>query len=166
MSFDLQPTLTGDLVELRPLRAVDFDALYAAASDPLIWEQHPVRDRYTLEVFRDEYFAGADAPRLLDLGVGVAEHLPRGERLSAAVARRNIARMAQQFIVGTTPAEVADRLGRLWRACSQNRDLAALCGIDVGRVMSWTAAAAACRKRHSAPSIPSDRRRPCRRTPG
>jgi branched-chain amino acid transport system permease protein len=33
--------------------------------------------------------------------------------------------------------------GRLWRACSQNRDLAALCGIDVGRVMSWTAAAAA-----------------------
>jgi len=63
-----------------------------------------------------EYFAGADAPRLLDLGVGVAEHLPRGERLSAAVARRNIARMAQQFIVGTTPAEVADRLGRLWRA--------------------------------------------------
>jgi branched-chain amino acid transport system permease protein len=35
------------------------------------------------------------------------------------------------------------RAGRLWRACSQNRDLAALCGIDVGRVMSWTAAAAA-----------------------
>ncbi|HWC37033.1 MAG TPA: proline dehydrogenase family protein, partial [Acidimicrobiales bacterium] len=63
-----------------------------------------------------EYFAGADAPRLLDLGVGVAEHLPRGERLSAAVARRNIARMAQQFIVGTTPTEVAGRLGRLWRA--------------------------------------------------
>jgi RHH-type proline utilization regulon transcriptional repressor/proline dehydrogenase/delta 1-pyrroline-5-carboxylate dehydrogenase len=63
-----------------------------------------------------EYFAGADAPRLLDVGVGVAEHLPRGERLSAAVARRNIARMAQQFIVGTTPTEVADRLGRLWRA--------------------------------------------------
>jgi RHH-type proline utilization regulon transcriptional repressor/proline dehydrogenase/delta 1-pyrroline-5-carboxylate dehydrogenase len=62
-----------------------------------------------------EYFAGADAPRLLDLGVGVAEHLPRGERLSAAVARRNIARMAQQFIVGTTPAEVAARLERLWR---------------------------------------------------
>ena len=63
-----------------------------------------------------EYFADADAPRLLDLGVGVAEHLPRGDRLSAAVARRNIARMAQQFIVGTTPTEVADRLGRLWRA--------------------------------------------------
>jgi branched-chain amino acid transport system permease protein len=33
--------------------------------------------------------------------------------------------------------------GRLWRACSQNRDLAELCGIDVSRVMSWTAAIAA-----------------------
>ena len=35
------------------------------------------------------------------------------------------------------------KAGRLWRACSQNRDLAALCGIDVNRVMSWTAATAA-----------------------
>jgi branched-chain amino acid transport system permease protein len=35
------------------------------------------------------------------------------------------------------------KAGRLWRACSQNRELAALCGIDVGQVMTWTAAAAA-----------------------
>lgn len=52
MPFDLQPTLRGNLVELRPLRASDFDALYAVASDPLIWEQHPERDRYREEVFR------------------------------------------------------------------------------------------------------------------
>jgi RimJ/RimL family protein N-acetyltransferase len=52
MPFDLQPILKGDLLELRPLRADDFDALYAVASDPLIWEQHPVRDRYKEEVFR------------------------------------------------------------------------------------------------------------------
>jgi RimJ/RimL family protein N-acetyltransferase len=49
--FDLQPTLRGALVELRPLRDADFDALYAVASDPLIWEQHPVPDRCTLGVF-------------------------------------------------------------------------------------------------------------------
>jgi branched-chain amino acid transport system permease protein len=35
------------------------------------------------------------------------------------------------------------KAGRLWRACSQNLALAELCGIDVGWVMSWTAAAAA-----------------------
>ncbi len=52
MPFDLQPTLRGALVELRPLRAEDFDALYAVASDPLIWEQHPSSDRYKEEVFR------------------------------------------------------------------------------------------------------------------
>ena len=52
-TFDLRPTLTGRLVELRPLRPGDFDALYAVASDPGIWEQHPVRDRYTQHVFKD-----------------------------------------------------------------------------------------------------------------
>lgn len=51
MSFDLQPTLTGAVLELRPLREEDFDALYAVASDPLIWEQHPITDRYKKEVF-------------------------------------------------------------------------------------------------------------------
>ena len=40
------------MLELRPLRREDFDALFAAASDPLIWEQHPERDRYTENVFR------------------------------------------------------------------------------------------------------------------
>ena len=44
--FDLQPVLKGRFVEPRPLRADDFDALYAVASDPLIWEQHPAHDRY------------------------------------------------------------------------------------------------------------------------
>jgi RimJ/RimL family protein N-acetyltransferase len=57
-AFHLQPTLTGELLELRPLRGADFDALFAAASDPLIWEQHPENDRYTREVFQ-KYFDGA-----------------------------------------------------------------------------------------------------------
>jgi N-acetyltransferase len=52
MPFDLQPTLRGTLAELRPLRADDADELYAVASDPLIWEQHPANDRYKEEVFR------------------------------------------------------------------------------------------------------------------
>jgi RimJ/RimL family protein N-acetyltransferase len=58
MKFDFQPTLKGELVELRPLRAGDFADLYAAASDPLIWEQHPASDRYKEEVFR-EFFREA-----------------------------------------------------------------------------------------------------------
>jgi N-acetyltransferase len=53
MPFDLQPTLKGELLELRPLRPEDFHDLYAVASDPLIWEQHPIPDRYQEEVFKD-----------------------------------------------------------------------------------------------------------------
>ena len=58
MSFDLQPILKGELLALRPLRPEDFDELYAVASDPLIWEQHPANDRYKEEVFR-EFFRKA-----------------------------------------------------------------------------------------------------------
>ncbi len=51
MPFDPQPSLRGELLELRPLLAEDFDALYAVAADPLIWEQHPCKDRHREEVF-------------------------------------------------------------------------------------------------------------------
>jgi len=57
MPFDLQPVLTGDLVVLRPLHEDDFVALFAVASDPLIWAQHPEPDRCTEPVFR-RYFRG------------------------------------------------------------------------------------------------------------
>ena len=52
MSFDLQPDLKGELIELRPLTPGDWDDLFAVASDPLIWEQHPESDRYQEEVFK------------------------------------------------------------------------------------------------------------------
>jgi N-acetyltransferase len=58
MQFDLQPSLKGDLIELRPLRPDEFDALFSAAKDPLIWEQHPESDRYQRDVFQ-KYFDGA-----------------------------------------------------------------------------------------------------------
>lgn len=51
-SFDSQPVLNGELLQLRPLRPDDFDALFAVAADPLIWEQHPASDRYQEAVFR------------------------------------------------------------------------------------------------------------------
>ena len=56
----LQPTLRDDVVALVPLAPDDFDALYAVASDPLIWEQHPNPLRYQREVFQT-YFDGAIA---------------------------------------------------------------------------------------------------------
>lgn len=54
----LQPILESDLVYLRPLESEDFENLYAVASDPFIWEQHPNKDRYKREVF-ETFFRGA-----------------------------------------------------------------------------------------------------------
>ena len=58
MNFDLQPRLNNNLVKLVPLKVEDFEALYAVASDPLIWEQHPNKNRYQREVF-EKFFEGA-----------------------------------------------------------------------------------------------------------
>ncbi|MGN6367641.1 MAG: GNAT family N-acetyltransferase [Phycisphaerae bacterium] len=50
--FPLQPTLTSPLLTLRPLVLSDYPALFAVASDPKIWEQHPVPTRYQEPLFK------------------------------------------------------------------------------------------------------------------
>jgi RimJ/RimL family protein N-acetyltransferase len=50
--MDLQPTLQGESVLLRPIRPEDHDALLAVAADPELWAQHPARDRYREAEFR------------------------------------------------------------------------------------------------------------------
>jgi N-acetyltransferase len=57
-TFGLQPHLVGDLLEVRPLRPEDWESLFAVASDPMIWEQHPDPDRYKEAVFK-EFFREA-----------------------------------------------------------------------------------------------------------
>lgn len=51
--LNLQPEiLENDLIKVIPLLENHFEQLYAVASDPLIWEQHPIKDRYKKEVFK------------------------------------------------------------------------------------------------------------------
>jgi N-acetyltransferase len=50
--LDRQPVLEDERVLLRPLVPDDWDALFAVASDPLIWAQHPAHDRWQEPVFR------------------------------------------------------------------------------------------------------------------
>jgi N-acetyltransferase len=57
-SFDFQPYLVGELIEVRPLKPEDWTDLLSVASDPLIWEQHPAADRYKENVFQ-EFFREA-----------------------------------------------------------------------------------------------------------
>lgn len=56
--------MIGSLISLRPLVAADFEALHAAAADPLIWEQHPDPLRYEREAFRTKFFDPAVACKM------------------------------------------------------------------------------------------------------
>ena len=57
--FNLQPeVLEDDIIKLIPLQENHFEELCKAASDPLIWEQYPIKDRYKLENFKP-FFEGA-----------------------------------------------------------------------------------------------------------
>lgn len=56
--MNIQPTLENDLVILQPLKESDFESLYEMASDPLVWEQHPNKNRYQKAVFQN-FFDGA-----------------------------------------------------------------------------------------------------------
>lgn len=58
MHFSIQPILENDQIILYPLRETDFESLYALASDPKVWEQHPNKDRWKREVFQN-FFTGA-----------------------------------------------------------------------------------------------------------
>jgi N-acetyltransferase len=71
--MDLQPTLEGETLILRPLRVEDFDDLYAVAADPAIWEQHPEPTRYQRLVF-EGFFTAALASR----GALLATHRASG----------------------------------------------------------------------------------------
>ncbi|MFU7528711.1 GNAT family N-acetyltransferase [Qipengyuania sp. ASV99] len=68
-----QPTLEGPRLLLRPLRTDDWDALFAVASDSLIWEQHPAHDRWQESVFRvffDDALAHGGALAVIDKASG------------------------------------------------------------------------------------------------
>ena len=58
MNFNIQPLLENETIMLSPLQQADFDALYTVASDPMIWEQHPNKDRWQKAVFTT-FFDGA-----------------------------------------------------------------------------------------------------------
>jgi len=89
MSFELQPRIHNKLIRLEPLAPDDFDALFAVAADPLIWEQHPSKTRYQRSVF-ETYFKGAlesgGASCILDNATGELIGCSRYYDLDAASA--------------------------------------------------------------------------------
>src|SRR5579875_2361774 len=62
----------------------------------------------------EEYFERGLAPLPVAAGAQVANRLPLGRVALARVTRREVMRMASQFIVGSDPAEVARELRAMW----------------------------------------------------
>ncbi len=57
---------------------------------------------------------GVAVPPWLGGGLDLSGRMPGGHHLSAAVARRTVLRMAQQFILGADAATAVDAVGGLW----------------------------------------------------
>ena len=69
----LQPTLTNEIVQIVPLKESDFDDLYYIASDKLLWEQHPEKERYKIDVFQAFFktaIASKSAFKFVDVKTG------------------------------------------------------------------------------------------------
>jgi len=71
--MNLQPKLANELVQIVPLKESDFDELFAVASDELLWEQHPEKDRYKKDVFQDFFNAAIQSKsafKVIDVKTG------------------------------------------------------------------------------------------------
>jgi len=96
--FDRQPVLRGELLELRPLHADDFEALFQVAADPLIWEQHPERNRYqeaTFRAFFEEALTSGGALVALDRANG---HIIGSSRYHGYDAERSVIEIGWSFL--------------------------------------------------------------------
>lgn len=58
MKFSIQNPLENEVVKMIPILSTDFEKIYAVASDPKIWENHPNKNRYERKVFQN-FFEGA-----------------------------------------------------------------------------------------------------------
>ncbi len=98
MTFDRQPILVGEHLELRPLRAHDFEALFRVAADPLIWEQHPERNRFQEAPFRaffEEALASGGALVALDRANG---HIIGSSRYHGYDAEQSVLEIGWSFL--------------------------------------------------------------------
>lgn len=96
--FNLQPTLENKLIKIVPLELDDFETLYAIASDPLIWEQHPNKDRYKQEVF-ENFFKGAMESKGAFLVYDKVNNVPIGSsRFYVVEGNENVIAIGYTFI--------------------------------------------------------------------
>jgi N-acetyltransferase len=96
--FDLQPTLTDAMLRLRPALPDDFDALFAVASDPLIWAVHPAHDRYQEPVFRGVFNDGLASGGMLVVADQASGQIIGSSRYNGYEAQRSAIEIGWSFL--------------------------------------------------------------------
>ena len=97
LQINFQPTLFNELVEAVPLQHEHFEALYAAAADPLIWAQHPNKNRWQRPVF-ENYFKGAmDSGGAFMVRDAVTGHVIGSSRFSDYILASNSVSVGYTF---------------------------------------------------------------------
>ena len=93
-----QPTLIGALIRLRPLKEEDFESLYAAGSDPLLWEQHPDRERYTRARFELFFRTGMESKGALVVIDQKTGKIMGSSRFTGYDAERSVVEVGYTFV--------------------------------------------------------------------
>jgi RimJ/RimL family protein N-acetyltransferase len=92
MLLDLQPTLLGAGITLRPQVASDFDALYRVAGDPELWRMHPESNRWERPVFERIFAEGlASGGALVSVRQATGELLGGSRYYDLKEATRSVA---------------------------------------------------------------------------
>lgn len=97
--MNTQPYLENEWVKARPLQPDDFELLYAAASDPLIWEQHPNKLRYQRPVFENYFKGGIESGGALLVTDAKTGDVIGSSRYSDYIADSNIISIGYTFFV-------------------------------------------------------------------
>jgi len=112
---NLQPTLTGATMTIRPLASSDWGDLFSVASDPEIWAQHPTSDRYKEAVFRDFFIAAIECQSAFVFIDRATNTIVGSSRYHGLDAERSEIEIGWTFLArshwgGTTNAEIKSLL--------------------------------------------------------
>jgi RimJ/RimL family protein N-acetyltransferase len=109
--FDLQPHLSGRVLYLRPVTALDWEGLFAVGSDPEVWEGHPSWDRFLERRFRAYFNEGLNSGAALVAVESSSDQIIGWSRYSTAFVDANEVEIGWTF------------LGRRWWGGTYNAEM-------------------------------------------
>ncbi len=98
-TINCQPLLHNELVKVRPLMPSDFDDLYRAAADPLIWEQHPNKNRYQLKDFKNYFKGGIESGGAFLIKNAETDEIIGSSRYCDYIAEANTVSIGYTFFI-------------------------------------------------------------------